>query len=168
MWLVNSLSFIYILHIIVKNYFSATISWVDGYFLFFVFWLFRATPMAHGGSQDMGLIGATAASLHHSHSKAGSKLSLRPTPQLTTMPDPELTEPGQGSNLSYSCQPTPQPQQRGIRASSANYHHSLLRRWILNPMCWPGMEPVSQHGRDTTDPLASQQEHLMLFSAGHD
>ena len=27
-------------------------------------------------------------SLHHSHSNAGSELHLRPTPQLTAMPDP--------------------------------------------------------------------------------
>ena len=29
--------------------------------------------------------------------------------------------PGEGSNQSYSCLPTPQPQQRGIRAESAAY-----------------------------------------------
>ena len=44
--------------------------------------------MAHGGSQAKGLIRATAASLGHSHSNAGSKPHLRPTPQVTAMPDP--------------------------------------------------------------------------------
>ena len=38
--------------------------------------------MAHGGSQARSLIGAVAAGLRQSHSNAGSKLCLRPTPQL--------------------------------------------------------------------------------------
>ena len=50
---------------------------------FFVF--SRATPMAYGGSQARGLIGA---GLRHSHSNAGSKPCLRPTPQLMAMLDP--------------------------------------------------------------------------------
>ena len=37
----------------------------------FVLLLFRATPMAYGSSQTRGRIGATAASLHHSHSNGG-------------------------------------------------------------------------------------------------
>ena len=39
------------------------------FFLSFFFWsffLFRATPVAYGGSQARGLIGATTAGLHHS------------------------------------------------------------------------------------------------------
>ena len=48
----------------------------------------RAAPEAHGGSQARGQIGATAAGLRPSHSHAGSKPHLRPTPQLTAMPDP--------------------------------------------------------------------------------
>ena len=55
--------------------------------------------MAYGGSQARGLIGATDAELHHSHSKVGSEPHLQPTPQLTTMPGPQPTEGGQGSNL---------------------------------------------------------------------
>ena len=43
------------------------------FFFFFVFCLFRATRVACGGSQARGRIGATAGSLHHSHSNAGSK-----------------------------------------------------------------------------------------------
>jgi len=57
------------------------------YGLFF-FGLFRAAPAAYGGSQARGLIGAVAASPHHSHSNARSELRLRPTPQLTATPDP--------------------------------------------------------------------------------
>ena len=55
---------------------------------FFLFCLFRAAPTAFGGSQAKGLIRATAASLHHCHSSARSKLCLQLTPQLTAMPDP--------------------------------------------------------------------------------
>ena len=54
-------------------------------FILFYFCLFRAAPMAYGGSQVRGRIGA---SLHHSQSHAGSELFLRPTPQLMAMPDP--------------------------------------------------------------------------------
>ena len=61
--------------------------------LFFCLFPFsRATPSAYGGSQARGPIGAEAAGLHHSHSKAGSELHLGPTAQLTAMPDPEPTE----------------------------------------------------------------------------
>ena len=47
-------------------------------FSFFVF-LFRATPMAYGGSQARGPVRATAAGLHHSHSNTRSELHLWPT-----------------------------------------------------------------------------------------
>ena len=49
--------------------------------------LFSAAPAAYGGSQARGLIGAVAASLHQSHSNAGSKPCLQPIPQLTARPD---------------------------------------------------------------------------------
>ena len=54
--------------------------------LFFL--LFTAAPMAYGGSQARGRIGAVATSLCHSHSNTGSKLHLLPTPQLTVTLDP--------------------------------------------------------------------------------
>ena len=66
--------------------------------LSFFFGLFRPAPAAYGGSQATGPVRAIAASLHHSHSNAGSRPHLRPTPQLTAMPDPYPTERGQGSN----------------------------------------------------------------------
>ena len=47
----------------------------DNIFLFF-FFFFRAAPVAYGNSQARGQIRATAASLYHSHSNAGSKLHL--------------------------------------------------------------------------------------------
>ena len=65
---------------------SATQSQED--FFFFFFGLFRAAPMTYGGSQARGLIGATAAGLHHSCSSAGSEPCLQPTPQLTATLDP--------------------------------------------------------------------------------
>ena len=52
------------------------------------FCLFRATPAAYGGCQARGLIRAVTAGLRHSHSNAGSKPHLPPTPQLTATLDP--------------------------------------------------------------------------------
>ena len=60
-------------------------------FIFIKFFLggcFRAVLSAYGGSQARGLIGATAAGLHHSHGNMESEPHLRPTPQLTATPDP--------------------------------------------------------------------------------
>ena len=48
----------------------------------------RATLVAYGGSLARGLIGAVATSLRQSHSNAGSKPHLQPTPQLMAMLDP--------------------------------------------------------------------------------
>ena len=42
--------------------------------------------------------------------------------------------PGQASNQSFSHWPTPEPQQRQIRAASATYTHSSQPRWILNSL----------------------------------
>ena len=58
------------------------------FFHFFVFCLFRSAPMGYEGSQAQGRIGATTASLCHSHSHTGSESCLWPTPQLTATPDP--------------------------------------------------------------------------------
>ena len=63
--------------------------------LFAISW---AAPTAYRVSQARGLIGAVATRLRQSHSNEGSELRLQPTPQLTTMPDPQPTEQGQGSN----------------------------------------------------------------------
>ena len=51
---------------------EGTRNWVSCFLFFF----FRATPSAHGGSQARGRIGAAAASLHYSHSNVGSKPRL--------------------------------------------------------------------------------------------
>ena len=52
------------------------------------FFLPGASHMAYGSFQTRGQIGATNASLCHSHSNAGSKPHLQPTPQLMAMLDP--------------------------------------------------------------------------------
>ena len=52
-----------------------------------VFLALQTAPMAYGGAQARGRIGAATADLHHSHSKAESKPCLRPTPQFTATPD---------------------------------------------------------------------------------
>ena len=49
---------------------------------------FRASPVAHGRSQARDQIRAIAAGLCHSHSNVGSKLCLKPTPQLEATLDP--------------------------------------------------------------------------------
>ena len=51
-------------------------------YLFFFFFFLRAAPVIFGSSQARGLMGATAAGLHHSHSNVRSQWHLRPTPQL--------------------------------------------------------------------------------------
>ena len=60
--------------------------------------LFRAAPVACGGSQARGLIWAVAAGLHHSHSNIRSEPHLPSTPQFKAMLDPRPTERGQGLN----------------------------------------------------------------------
>ena len=50
--------------------------------------LSRATTAAYRGSQARGQIGAVAAGLRHSHSRAGSEPCLQPAPQLTATLDP--------------------------------------------------------------------------------
>ena len=57
-------------------------------FFIFIFYVFRAAPMAYGSSQARGQIRVVAASLYHSHSNVGSEPRLRPTLQLMATPDP--------------------------------------------------------------------------------
>ena len=72
----------YVSHMI----FQAHVLLCFGFLSFILF--FRATLEAYGGSQARGQIGAIVAGLHQSHSNVGSEPRLRPTPQLTAMPDP--------------------------------------------------------------------------------
>ena len=66
------------------------------YLFIFVFCLFRAIPVAYGGSQARGWIRTVATGLHHSHSNVGSEPHLWPIPQLTATldPSPPWTRPG--------------------------------------------------------------------------
>ena len=52
------------------------------------FFLFRGAPAAYGVSQARSQIRVRAAGLCHSCSNTRSEPHLRPTPQLTAMPDP--------------------------------------------------------------------------------
>ena len=54
----------------------------------FVFLGLQPWHVVYGSSQARDQIGAVANGLLHSHSHAGSEPRLRPTPQLTTRPDP--------------------------------------------------------------------------------
>ena len=68
-------------------WFVVTIKFWYSSFCFVLFCLlFRAMPMAYGGSQARGPIGATAASLCHSNIRL--ELCLQPTLQLTETQDP--------------------------------------------------------------------------------
>ena len=58
------------------------------FFFFFFFGLLRVIPAAYRSFQARGQIGATAASLRHSHSNTGSEPCLQFRPQLTVMLDP--------------------------------------------------------------------------------
>ena len=53
-----------------------------------LFFFFRATLTAHGGSQARDWIRPIASGLCHSHSHTRSELPLQPTPQLMARPDP--------------------------------------------------------------------------------
>ena len=63
--------------------------WTYHFHSSFFLLLFRALPVAWASSPARGWIRATAASLCHIHSNAGSEPCLRPTPQFTAMPDPQ-------------------------------------------------------------------------------
>ena len=59
------------LEVLVRTYLSGTI-----FFFFGLFAISCAAPMAYGGPQARGRIGAVAASLRHSHINSGSEPHL--------------------------------------------------------------------------------------------
>ena len=67
-------------------------------FLFCFALFFRATPVAYGSSKARGLIELQLSAYNTAATMQDPSHSLRPTPQLTAMPDPWTTERGQGSN----------------------------------------------------------------------
>ena len=71
-------------------------------FFFFFFCLFafsRAAPMAYGGSQARGLIGAVATSLHQSHRNTGSVCNLHHSSQQRQILNPLSKARDQTRNL---------------------------------------------------------------------
>ena len=66
---------------------ATSFGYIGNYFfcLFAISW---AAPVAYGGSQARGRIGAIATGLRQSQSKAGSELRLQSTPQLMATLDP--------------------------------------------------------------------------------
>ena len=63
------------------DFFNVVYTYVDFFFLF------GSPPVAYGSSQARGLIGASAAGLHHSQNNEEFKVYLQPAPQLTATPD---------------------------------------------------------------------------------
>ena len=65
------------------------VSWLYDFIFFFCFVLFflRLHPW-HMEVLRLEIDSAAAAGLHHSYSIVGSEPHLRPTPQLTAVPDP--------------------------------------------------------------------------------
>ena len=51
--------------------------------------------------------------------------------------------PGYGSNQNYSCQPTPQPEQRRIQATSVTYSTAHGTTESLTHWAGPGIEPIT-------------------------
>ena len=69
---------------------AGTLSLIFNFIIYLFFCLFAiswAAPVAYGGSQAGGRIGAIVTGLRQSHSSAGSEPRLQPTPQLAAMPD---------------------------------------------------------------------------------
>ena len=85
--------------------------------------------------------------------------------------------PGQGSNQSCSCWPTPRPQQCQISATAmpdlshiCNLHHSSWQRQILNPLSRLGIEPTSSWilvGFVTAEPPQELPLGLCFLSASY-
>ena len=69
--------------------------------------------------------------------------------------------PGQGSNRSCSCQPTPQPQQRRIRGTSANDITTRGNARSLNTERGQGLNP--SHGYQLGSLPLSHEGHSEMF-----
>ena len=84
--------------------FSEEFSFLSFPFLFFFFpFLFRAASGAYRSSWNRGWIGATAASLHHSHNSMVSQLHLLCRPQLMTMLDQILNLLSEARDWIHIC-----------------------------------------------------------------
>ena len=132
-----------LIYLFIYLFSEKALNFVKCFFCFFVVvvvvvFLLSFLPLLGPLPQHMevprGPIGAVATSHSHSHSNVGSKLCPQPTPQLTTRPDPQSTEQGQGSN--------PQPhgssldllttEPRGELLSNASSASIEMIRWFLS------------------------------------
>ena len=63
------------------------------------------------------------------------------------------------------------PRHRELPGQGSDPKLQLQQRWILNPLCQAGIEPVSPGSQDTTDDFAPQQElpqfSTMVMSISH-
>ena len=71
--------------------------------------------------------------------------------------------PGYGSNQSYSCQPTPQPQPHQIWAASATYTTAHGNARSLTHWARPGIEPTSSQIRGQAHNLLSHNKGTPLI-----
>ena len=67
--------------------------------------------------------------------------------------------PRLGDNQSYSCWPTPQPQQRRIWAAFMTYNTAHGNAGSLTHCARPGMKPLSQCSQDAADPHSQRSYH---------
>ena len=87
-----------------QTYFAHPFVYFIYLFIYLFILLFRATLMAYGGSQARGLIGATAASLPHSHGNARSEPRLQPTSRQHWILNPISKARDQTRNLMVPSQ----------------------------------------------------------------
>ena len=111
-------------------------------YLFIYLLTFRATSVAYGGSQLRGPVGATAVSLHHSHSNIGSKphlWSLQHSPQQHQILNPLSQAKDHTRTLLVSCWVRCGCARMGtfffgggglFRAAPEAYGNSQARGWI--------------------------------------
>lgn len=103
--------------------------------------LFRAAPMAYGGSQPRGQIRATALSLHHSPGNVGSEPRLWLTPQLRATPDSWPTEDGTHILIDSSWFVSAVPQ-RELQGHPYLQLHVLHICFLFNQTCFPFLKAL--------------------------
>ena len=97
------------------------------------FFLFMAAPTAYGSSQARGWIGAVVASLHNSHSNAGSKTHLQPVLKHAATLNP----------LTHSARPGIEPASSWIlRVLNLLSHNENSERSDSFPLILFGMLPT--------------------------
>ena len=100
---------------LIPKYLSVSLPFLFPFFLPSFLLLFRAACVAYGSSQAGGRIGATAASLPHSHSNLGSRLHLWPT---------YTTAHGNNGSLTHWARPGIEPATSWILVESFLLYHN--------------------------------------------